>query len=317
MSTPAIIATAALALLVAVFFGFTYFTYSTAFKRKNKQINLQDDLGIDVKFDDKISNMIKDLAATEYEEVSITSHDGLRLVGRYYHVKDGAPIELFCHGYRSSPVHDFSGGAKAVMEHGSNALLIYQRSHGKSEGKTITFGAKESLDVLSWINYLIERFGADTDIILCGISMGAATVLIASALELPKNVKCIVADCPYSSAKDILMLTAKRMGFPPKLAYPFIRLGARIFGGFDPEDADVARAVRAAKRPILLIHGEADSFVPKYMSDKIYGDRGGEMYYYTFPDADHGLSFIADTERYKRIRLEFTEKYIIAENSES
>ena len=315
MPTPLIILIVAVLLLTAFFFGFTYFTYSIAFKRKKKQINLSDDLGIDIKYDETVRAMINELASTEYEEVSITSFDGLTLKGRYYHVKDGAPIELFCHGYRSSPVHDFSGGATAAIKSGVNALMIYQRAHGKSEGKAISFGAKERLDVAAWAEYLTRRFGEKTEIVLCGISMGAATVLLASALELPKSVKCVVADCPYSSARDILMLTAKRMGYPERLVYPFIRLGAKIYGGFDPEDANVSEAVRHSRLPIFLVHGEADSFVPKYMSDKIYENRQGEMYYYTFPNADHGLSYIVDTERYQKLRLEFTSKYISYEGA--
>ena len=106
------------------------------------------------------------------------------------------------------------------------------------------------------------------------------------------------------------MLTAKRMGFPPRLVYPFVRLGGRLFARFDPELASVVDAARKSRLPILLIHGEDDSFVPKYMSDAIYEAHTGIMEYYTFPGADHGMSCLVDNGRYSELCRTFVEKYI-------
>ena len=129
-----------------------------------------------------------------YERVSIRSKDGLKLDGRYYHVKDRAPLDIGFHGYRSNPVTDFSGGSELSFQMEHNLLLIEQRAHGKSEGNTISFGILERRDLLCWVDYAIERFGADVTIFLYGVSMGGATVLMASDLDLPKNVKAIIAD---------------------------------------------------------------------------------------------------------------------------
>ena len=246
------------------------------------------------------------LRERECETVTIYSQDGLRLSGRYYHTRDGAPLDIGFHGYRSSAFLDFCGGSALSFEMGHNLLLVDQRCHGNSEGHSITFGVREREDVLCWVLYARERFGPEVQIMLYGVSMGAATVLMASELELPENVKGIVADCPYGSGLDIILEVARKRGYPLRLIRPLVLLGARIYGGFDLRDAEPERAVRRAKVPILLIHGEADGFVPCRMSENIRQANPEQVTRITFPGADHGFSYLADTPRYRRAVAEFS-----------
>lgn len=258
---------------------------------------------------------IKELADAMYarpcEEVHTTSFDGLSLFGRYYEVSsDVKVIELQCHGYKGSCFIDFCGGNKMMLEQGFNMLSIDERSHGKSEGKAITFGINERRDVLTWIDYIIQRFGDDMQIILSGVSMGAATVLMATDLELPKNVVGIVADCPYSSPKEIICKVGKDMGFPPTLMYPFIKLGARLWGGFNLDESCATDAVAKTNIPILLIHGEDDGFVPCDMSRKIKSVNEQMVEFHTFPGADHGTSYMVDMERYTDVCVNFFKRIL-------
>ena len=140
--------------------------------------------------------------------------------------------------------------------------------------------------------------------------MGAATVLMASGLELPENVKGIIADCPYSSPEEIIKKECGKMGLPPKLAYPFVRLGAMIFGGFDPSSATAKDAVKAAKVPILIIHGEADDFVPCSMSREIIDACASDKTLITIPLAGHGVSYIVDRPLYEKSVEEFLKKIL-------
>lgn len=250
--------------------------------------------------------MIRTLESRPYEEVSVRSHDGLLLRGRYYHVRDGAPLALCFHGYRGTAIRDFSGGSRIAFEDGQNVLLVDQRAHGGSEGRTITFGIKERYDCLDWIGYAVDCFGQDVQILLYGVSMGAATVVMASGLELPKQVKGIVADCPYSSPKDIILKVAKELHYPPRLAYPFIRLGARLYGHFDLEEMTAEEAIKRATVPILIIHGEADRFVPSCMSECIMRANPSAVEWQSFPDAGHALSYITDYGRYAELTRRFT-----------
>jgi len=239
------------------------------------------------------------------EFVTITSHDGLTLSGRYYHVKDGAPLDIGFHGYKSSPIVDFSGGSELSFEMRHNLLLIDQRAHGNSQGRTICFGLKERHDLLSWLRYALERFGAEIDIFLYGVSMGGATVLMASGLELPQNVKAIIADCPYANAMDIILQVGKEMPIPIWLMRPFVILGARIFGGFDIQETDAIEAVKHTKVPILIIHGEGDTFVPCDMSAEVEKANPTMVRRCTIPGAEHGISYLVDRATYKEAVMNF------------
>ena len=289
--------------LVAVVLFLSYAVYRMAFysdRKKQYDPYYGIDKGNYAKYEKESRRLIDNILSLECERVYIRSHDGLTLSGRYYHVKDGAPLEIQCHGYKSTPMRDFAGSGKAAFEFPYNMLLIDQRAHGESEGSVISFGINERLDCLEWIKWANVRFGEDVQIILYGISMGAATVLMAAAEELPKNVLGVVADCPYSTPLEIIKKVARDMGYPARLATPFIILGARIFGRFSINSNSPLAAVKNAKLPILLIHGEADEFVPCDMSRQIAAENP-DIIFATFPGADHGISYFEDNERYLSI----------------
>ena len=253
--------------------------------------------------------LIKEMDQIPFEPVRIKSFDGLELFGRYYHVADGAPLQIEFHGYKSYGIRDFCGGNKMAREKGHNTLIVDHRAHGNSQGRIISFGINERRDCLAWAEYAKERFGEDVPVILAGISMGAATVLMASGLGLPKNVKGIIADCPYAKPIEIIKFSSNDMELPSfikALSVPFAIMGARIFGRFDLNSASAVEAVKNTKVPILIIHGECDMVVPHGMSRKIYEANPDMITWVTFPEAGHGISYIMDAKRYKEI----TEKFI-------
>ena len=200
---------------------------------------------------------------------------------------------------------DFAGGSEISFQMGHNLLLVDQRAHGKSGGRTITFGIKERQDLLCWVDYALDRFGSEVSILLYGVSMGAATVLMAAELELPQNVKGIIADCPYSSPIDIILAVGKQTGYPPKLIRPFVILGAKVYGGFNVQETTAASAVKHTRVPILIIHGEADSFVPADMSKIIQQANPKYVTREVFPDAEHAMSYLVNTPRYHLIVNDF------------
>ena len=248
--------------------------------------------------------LMEEMAALPYEQVCIRSHDGLQLAARYYHVRDGAPVQIQVHGYRGGPIRDFCGGNKLARSMGHNTLVIEQRALGRSEGRTITFGVKERLDCLAWANYAAQRW-TNADVLLSGVSMGATTVLMAAGLELPGNVRGVIADCPFASPERIIAKVCRDMHIPPALALPFIRLGARVFGGFELREADAAQAVKDARVPVLILHGEEDRFVPCEMSAEIQRANPAMVQRHTFPGAGHGLSYVVDARRYEQLTREF------------
>lgn len=244
--------------------------------------------------------LVDKMFALSYEEVRITSDDGLTLYGRYYHVEDGAPLQIQMHGYRGNAYRDFCGGHYVARKMGHNTLVVDQRAHGRSEGHTISFGIQERMDCLRWIRYAVNRFGSETPIFLVGVSMGAATVLMASDLNLPENVVGIIADCPYSSPKEIIIKVCGDMKLPGRLAYPFVVLAGLVFGGFRLWTSSAVESVKHAKTSILILHGEDDRFVPCDMSRKIRDANPGRVKLETFPDAGHALSCLEDPQRYEQ-----------------
>ncbi len=223
------------------------------------------------------------------------------LKGRYYKAdkeEERNLCAILFHGYRSSAVRDFAGGAKEMISMGIPTILIDERGQGKSEGRCVTFGAMERYDVLSWAEKAVEMFGRDVEIYLYGISMGGAAVLLSSGLPLPENVKGIVADCPFSSAKDIICTVVRGMHLNDRLLYPLIFQAAYLFGHFSLNNTNVKEAVKKATVPILIVHGEDDRFVPVEESREIQKASPERVDLETFPMAGHGISYILDLERY-------------------
>ena len=297
-------------LLLAAFLYALHFGYKLAFQYSDPMASPYDYTDDDQtrKIKPVQDEIIAEFLNVPYEDVSITSHDGLKLTGRYYHVADSAPLEIQCHGYKGNALRDFSGAWRIAKAADRNVLLINQRCHGGSEGHTITFGILERKDVLGWIRYSCDRFG-NVPILLSGVSMGAATVLMVSGMELPKNVKGIIADCPYDAPSNIIRKVLDQdMGMPVKIVYPLIRLGGMLYGKFNLGADSPVEAVKRARIPILLIHGDDDRFVPHPMSCNIHSTAPEKIEFHTIPGAGHALNYVTDPEGYTEIVNAFTER---------
>lgn len=296
-------------LLVAAVLLISYICYRIAFYMPRKKVSadasvipMGDFMRSVIEASKKAAEQIRELPR---EEVCITSFDGLKLYGYYFEYAPGAPIEIMVHGYRGSALGDLSGGVLRCFRMGRSILLVDQRCCGKSEGRTITFGAKEHLDCLAWVDFAVQKFGPDVKLILSGVSMGASTVLMAGGKALPSNVIGILADCGYSSAEAIIKNTIKDMRLPIGLGYLFVKLGARLYGGFNIDDASPEKLLKNCKIPVLFIHGEKDSFVPCHMSQKNYDACAGRKRLVTVPNADHGMAYMTDPPRYLQELGEF------------
>lgn len=256
-------------------------------------------------FRESMIRWARETRAMPREEMTVTSFDGLTLRGVYYEFAPGAPIELMFHGYRSSAERDMSGGVQRCFKLGRSALIVDQRCCGGSGGHVITFGINEHRDCLTWLDYMQKRFGPETKIILTGISMGTSTVLMAAGKSLPENVIGILADCGYSSARDIIKKVIRQMGLPPTIVYPFVKLGARLYGRFDLEETSPAEALRGCKVPVIFFHGENDDFVPCDMSRINYEACASRKMLVTVPGAGHGLSYPVAPETYLNALKDF------------
>ena len=254
---------------------------------------------------DVMVNWMKEVRAMPHEDFYITSFDGLKLHGRYFEYAPGAPIELMVHGYRGNGDRDLCGGVQRCFAMGRSSLVIDQRCSGESGGKVITFGIREYRDCLAWVDFMVKHFGEDAKIILTGISMGASTVLMAAGNPLPRQVKGVLADCGFSCARDIIRKVIRQLKLPLWPVYPLIRLGARLYGRFDPESYSAVDAVKKATVPVIFFHGEDDAFVPYEMSKENFDACPSRKALVVIPGAGHGLSYLADPEGYLKALGEF------------
>lgn len=294
--------------LLAIFFLIMYGLYRYAFclsPRKRPDVRSIPDSQLYRGCHDRMLAVVEEMERTPYEIVSISSRDGLQLYGRLYNIKKDAPLLLFFHGYHGTSAWDGYGFFRICKENGINILMADERAHGKSEGKVITLGIRERWDCKSWSEYAVERFGGNTDIFLAGVSMGAASVMMASELGLPGNVRALIADCGYSRPATILMETVKSMKLPVKTIYLFLKLGARLFGHFDLEEATALHAVEKLNIPILFIHGGQDSIVPPFMGEELYRACVGKKAWTLIEKADHANSAMTDYGLYEKSVLQF------------
>lgn len=238
--------------------------------------------------------------AEGYEVVDIQSHDGMTLKG--YHVKSPIPT-----GKTAILVHGYSGHARTMHRFaqfyyeslGYNVLLPDLRGHGLSDGNYIGFGWHDRKDLLGWIDFLIKENPAES-IVLHGVSMGGAAVLMASGEQLPPNVEAVISDSAYTSAKDQIayqMWDAFRLP-----AFPLLHMTSlitKIRAGFYLGEASSVTQVQNAQVPILLIHGENDSFVPTKMAYQLYPAINSEKELFIVEGAEHGNSFGVDNSGYQ------------------
>ena len=247
------------------------------------------------------------------EDVSVTSFDGLTLRGKWLPAEKPVATIILFHGYHSHHLQDFAGIYKYYHSIGLNLLLVRQRAHGESGGKYVTFGVKERLDALRWIEFHNRAHGMD-NVFLGGMSMGASTVLFAAGEELPPNVRGITADCGFSSPAEILSHIIRRdFHLPPKLVLPLMEAWARILGDFSFYECDSRETLSHSKTPILFIHGKADDFVPSCMSEFGFAACASEKEILLVDDAGHGRSYLYEPERLRNALTDFFKRNLSEE----
>ena len=288
---PFLIAAAALLALILLLFVACFLFGGRFFKRDKKEVisTLLAD------YADRINAGESFLLSCPYETVEMKSFDGVTLRGRYVRAEDPRRVIVCAHGFQSRATRDFGMAAAFYLSKGCNLLLPDHRACGKSDGKYITFGVKESRDIADWAAYISER-EPDLPLYLDGISLGSATVLMASGLPLPKSAVGIISDCGFTSPWDICCHVAKRNFRLPKFPFMYITdLYCRLFAGFSlKNDGKVADALKKNKLPIIFVHGGKDDFVPTQMSRDNYAAAVCEKEIYIVDEAGHGLSYAVD-----------------------
>lgn len=235
--------------------------------------------------------------------------NGATLVAKRFEHKEPTGRILLFHGYRSIAETDFACAMDTYYRLGYELILVDQRAHGQSSGNWIGFGALERYDCLSWIRYLNAKFGS-IPTFLSGISMGCTTVLMALELDLPGNVKGAIADCGFTSPKEIIAhVMKKKLRLPPALLMPVLSVFSKLFAGYFFDECSTIDALKKTTLPVLFIHGKSDDFVPTEMTVRNYEACASEKELILVEGAGHGTSFLQDKKGVSQAIATFLKKY--------
>ena len=260
--------------------------------------------------DPTIQSLSDALREIPMETVAIRSHDNYVLRARWYPVEGARRTVILVHGWHSRWYVDFSASAPFLHDHACNLLFIDQRCHGESGGDLIGYGIHERHDVLSWIEWIEQNHGG-LPLYLCGISMGAATVLMTAGLPIAGRVQGILADCGYSTPDEIVRLALqKNIGGLAGPTLAAVNLNCKLREGFTLKDYTPIEAMTANKDvPCLFVHGDGDTLVPWRMSLENYYACQAPKDLLIVNGATHGMSFLVDPDRYKQKILDFFGTY--------
>ncbi|MGN0106170.1 MAG: alpha/beta hydrolase [Hominilimicola sp.] len=261
-------------------------------------------------FFNKVNETSEKLSKKDSETVEIMCHDGTTLVGHWFPCENAERIIIAMHGWRSSWYKDFGMLSDFWENNNCSILYVEQRGQNNSGGQYMSFGLIERYDCLDWVHWVIERCGTEIPIYICGVSMGATTVMMASSLDMPENVHGIVADCGFTSVDAIWKHVSNNN---LHLSYNVRRTIANNICKnkihFGTEDYSTVDALKDTSIPVLLIHGTDDSFVPIQMTYENYKACNAPKKLFVVPGADHGMSYYVDKDGYEATVKEFWRQF--------
>ncbi|MFI3325929.1 MAG: alpha/beta hydrolase [Clostridia bacterium] len=250
------------------------------------------------------------LLSQNAENVYITSFDNLKLCAKVLE-NDPKKIMIMMHGFRAEDFSDFSVSSKLFYDDGYTIILPHQRAHDQSEGKYLSYGINERKDCKMWVDWAINHYGNDCKIVLSGVSMGCATVLATLGYNLPTNVKACIADCGYTTPREIfrhvISKDKKLLPFPVVDVCNFI---CKIRAKYSIDEYSPLKAMETNKIPTIFIHGEQDRYVPTYMSKVNFEACKADKELLIVKGARHAASFETDSELCFKKSKAFIEKYM-------
>lgn len=272
---------------------------NTPFQKKNPQVH------------PSMEKYLPWLKQQHFETLEIRSHDRLRLRAKLLKAdRDTNKVLIAVHGYRSYNLKEYAYYIKFYHDLGFHILLPDNRAHGESEGTYIGFGWLDRLDCIQWIHKIKDYFQKDLQIVLHGISMGSATVLMASGEKLPSDVKCIISDCGFTSVLDEFKHELKQKHLPASLILPTATLLSKKRIGYSFKEASTIKQVEKSQTPTLFIHGDQDQFVPTYMVYDLYNACHADKDLLIVEGAGHAQSYLVNQKLCEKTIIEFMNQYV-------
>ena len=250
-------------------------------------------------------------------DLYIENDEGTLLHALYVPAADSTRhTAVIVHGYTDNAIRMMMIGNLYNRRLGYNILLPDLHGHGLSGGAEAQMGWLDRLDVLRWTEEANHLFGGNTQMVVHGISMGAATTMMVAGevehgLHQQPFVKCFVEDCGYTSVWDEFSGELKNQFHLP--AFPLLHVASALCRweyGWAFDEASALEQVRKSTRPMLFIHGDADTFVPTWMVHPLYEAKPQPKELWIVPGAEHAVAYKENPEAYtERVRT-FVNTYI-------
>ena len=256
----------------------------------------------------KVHNSLSEIKKIKHEIIEIKSHDNLMLKGIYYKNESDKNITVICvHGYTSHAEREWAFPGLFYHSLGFNVLIPYQRAHGLSEGKYISFGALEHIDVMDWVKK-INEINPESKIIIHGLSMGGGIILNTSNKEM-KNVKCLISDAPSTSIEMFFKNVSKEVfkSNADKIALHALNKYKKEFK-VDAKDYNALDFVKESKYPILLSAGSNEHLEKLFDDIKTINPINTEII--ILPGCNHGNGMYKQTNLYQNKIKEFINRYL-------
>ena len=294
---------------IIIFFREIYcaivYSYNIALGRTNKfvmmkLVNLRKEAEVMLEDFEEEKNKIKEwLRKTIVIGLKVNSFDKTLLFAEWVVNKKSRKWVIIVHGYGANGRMMYYA-ARKFYNKGYNLLIPDLRGHGISGANYIGMGWHDRLDIKFWINEILKK-DKDAEIILYGVSMGASAVLMASGEVLPKNVKCIISDCAFTSAYDVFKHQFSKIWFLP--AFPLLDILSfisKIKNNYSLKEASALNQVKKCKIPIFFIHGDSDDFVPTEMAFELYKNSKCIKDIMIVNNSGHGVSEMVNKKIYWR-----------------
>lgn len=249
--------------------------------------------------------------ASALRDTFITAPDHANLHALYIRAAQPSPITaIVVHGHTSSSVGVAHLGYMYSHDMGCNVIMPDLRLSGLSDGDHYTMGWNERKDVELWIDFAMQLFSDTTQIVIHGVSMGAATTMMVSGDSLPSNVRWFVEDCGYTSVWDEFRhMLVNDYHISGKSLLKAAQKQAEKLYNLNFQEASSENQVKKSERPMLFIHGEADNYVPTAMAQELYNAKSGPKELWLVPGAGHAQSYKTAPKEYTQHVRDFIAKY--------
>ncbi|GGE70554.1 alpha/beta hydrolase [Priestia taiwanensis] len=280
-----------------------YFTNKLMYMKKKTEEEIERKEGQSDLFDKEVFESLRK------EEIHIPSPYGYKLHGYFIPSEGSTKYMVFCHGVTTSYLNSVKY-CLYFLKKGYNVIIYDHRRHGKSGGKTTSFGYYEKYDLKAVVDWVRKRFGDNMTLGIHGESMGACT-LLQYAGYVEDGADFYIADCPFSDFQEQLIYRLKEDYKLPKWPLiPLANLFLRMRDGYRVEEVSPIEVIDKVKSPILFIHSVDDMYIPVHMTEELYEKKQGDKQLLLAPNGGHALSYPENIEAYEEAVDTFLTTYV-------